>query len=414
MSVRQSPRRLVAVLALTETVSFGVLLYTFSVLLVPMERDLEASRGGLSAAIAIAALVRAFAAPVVGSIIDRFGVRRLMIGGSLAAVALVVAWSYVQNATQLIAVFVGIGMVGATVFYEPAFAAVARTLDGHRHANAILAITVAAGFASTIFFPLAAWLEGEFGWRTALQLLAGLLFVLTCIPNLFLLNDKSGRITQGTSLTHTESPSRVANVVAAIKIMAKRSDFRLLTMLLLGAGVPLTVIATHLPAMLEERGETALAASSIAGMIGVLSVTGRILLVGLAKRFPVTHLLSAVYVLQALGSIVLVATSSRTGIAAFIILFGLGYGTLSVALPLLVVERFGPSSFGVVSGSLEAFTGLFIASAPLGAGLLYDRVGSYTPVLLVMVWGSVAAFTASRKLATLTPKSPKTTSSVTS
>lgn len=111
MSVRQSPRRLVAVLALTETVSFGVLLYTFSVLLVPMERDLEASRGGLSAAIAIAALVRAFAAPVVGSIIDRFGVRRLMIGGSLAAVALVVAWSYVQNATQLIAVFVGIGIV---------------------------------------------------------------------------------------------------------------------------------------------------------------------------------------------------------------------------------------------------------------------------------------------------------------
>ncbi len=71
-------RRLVGVLALTETVSFGVLLYAFSVLLLPMERELGASRGALSAALAAAAITRAIAAPIVGGWIDRRGVRWLM------------------------------------------------------------------------------------------------------------------------------------------------------------------------------------------------------------------------------------------------------------------------------------------------------------------------------------------------
>lgn len=94
--------RLVGVLALTETVSFGVLLYPFSVLLLPMERDLGASRGALSAALAAAAVARAIAAPIVGGWVDRRGVRWLMTTGSFAGAGLVWAWSVVSSVTELL------------------------------------------------------------------------------------------------------------------------------------------------------------------------------------------------------------------------------------------------------------------------------------------------------------------------
>lgn len=111
-------RRLVGVLALTETVSFGALLYAFSVLLLPMERELGASRGALSAALAAAAVARAIAAPIVGGWVDRRGVRWLMTTGSFAGAGLVWAWSEVSSVTELLVVFIGIGVVGAMVFYE--------------------------------------------------------------------------------------------------------------------------------------------------------------------------------------------------------------------------------------------------------------------------------------------------------
>lgn len=77
-SVDAGTRRLVGVLALTETVSFGVLLYAFSVLILPMERELGTTRGALSTALAAAAIARAVTAPAIGGWIDRHGVRWLM------------------------------------------------------------------------------------------------------------------------------------------------------------------------------------------------------------------------------------------------------------------------------------------------------------------------------------------------
>ncbi|MGJ0223801.1 hypothetical protein ACQUZK_10400, partial [Streptococcus pyogenes] len=76
--------------------------------------------GALSVSLAVGGL----AAPVVGRWVDRHGARALMAVGSLLAGLSVLAWSQVRSVPQLYAAFVGVGLAGAMVLYEPAFAVV--------------------------------------------------------------------------------------------------------------------------------------------------------------------------------------------------------------------------------------------------------------------------------------------------
>src|SRR5690606_39240509 len=144
-------RRLTAVLAVTQTVGYGVLFYAFSVLLTPIAVDLGASTAAVAGAATVAILVGATAGIVAGRWLDRHGGRAIMTAGSVLGVAAVLAWSQVQTVGQLYAVFGLIGVASAGSLYEAAFAVVFAVADGGRRDRMVLAITIVAGFASSIF-----------------------------------------------------------------------------------------------------------------------------------------------------------------------------------------------------------------------------------------------------------------------
>lgn len=144
--------RVVGTLAVTETVCWGVLFYTFTVVLLPMQADLAAGPGVVSGAFSLGLLVMGVGAIPVGRWVDRHGGRAVMTLGSLLGGVAVLAWSRVQDVAQLYAVFALLGLAAAMVLYEPAFAVVVQWFD-RRRMTALLLVTVAAGFASTIFVP---------------------------------------------------------------------------------------------------------------------------------------------------------------------------------------------------------------------------------------------------------------------
>ena len=156
-------------LALTETISWGILYYAFSVFLAPMEADLGWSRAELTGGFSLALLVMGAMAFPVGMWIDRHGARLLMTVGSIAATLLVIAWSQVTSLTAFYLIWTGIGVCAATVLYEPAFAVIAQWFR-MRRSFALAIITFAAGLASTIFLPLSDALLRGFGWRTGVLL----------------------------------------------------------------------------------------------------------------------------------------------------------------------------------------------------------------------------------------------------
>lgn len=386
-------RRLVGVLSLTSITSFGILAYAFSVLLLPMERELGAGRAELSAAIAVGGVVRAAASPLVGMWVDRFGVRGLMTVGSILGVGAVLAWSTVTSVAQLVAVQAAIGLIGAAVFYEPGFAAIARATEGSSRVRATVTVTIVGGFASTVFLPLTSLLVDGFGWRSALRILALVLALLTVLPNLLLLRDIPSAEGRATSIT----PKRG---LKGVKDIVRQRDFgRIALMLILGL-LPAGLLIVHLPALVEERGESAFLAASVAGSIGILSVTGRVLLSVLMRRRPLLSILRALFLIQGIGLIVLLSSTSRAGLVVFVLAYGLGFGTLSIASPLLVSERFGREVFGTVAGLINAAVTVGMVLAPFIAGAMRSATGDYRMVLIFAASSSVLAGLVTRRLQT--------------
>ncbi|HEX2078040.1 MAG TPA: MFS transporter, partial [Longimicrobium sp.] len=177
---------LVGVLAVTETVSYGVLQYAFPVFLAPMEAELGWSRTAMTGAFSLASLVAGFAAVPAGRWVDRHGPRGLMTAGSALAALLLLAWAAVDDLAVFYAVWAGLGVAMSAVLYEPAFAVVARWFH-RRRGRALTVLTFVAGFASVIFVPLATWLVQAHGWRDALLWLAAILAIATVIPHALLL-----------------------------------------------------------------------------------------------------------------------------------------------------------------------------------------------------------------------------------
>jgi MFS family permease len=145
-----------------------------------LARDLHTSTTAVTGALTAATLTGAAAAIPVGAWLDHHGGRALMSVGSAAGTLLLAVMSTVDSLVGLYALWIGIGLASAMALYEAAFAVVVTWHPTNRgRANALLAVTVVAGFASTIFLPLTGTVVQAYGWRTATLILAAVHGTLT-------------------------------------------------------------------------------------------------------------------------------------------------------------------------------------------------------------------------------------------
>ena len=268
-------------LAITETVSWGVLYYAFSVFLVPMQRELGWSTATLTGAYSLALLVSGLAAPFVGRWLDRHGPRALMAVGSAFGALLVVAWSRVDSLALYYVVWAGIGLAMAATLYEPAFATVTKWFERDR-GRALLVVTIAAGFASTIALPLSGWLEDRFGWRTALLILAGLLAATTVLPHALLLRRRPEDLGLHPDGVPPHTPATELSPAAAPRDVQLRDAlrdpaFRWLTIAFFLETFSMVAVGVHLIPYLTERGDGARFAAAATGLIGAAQVGARVM-----------------------------------------------------------------------------------------------------------------------------------------
>ncbi|HVJ91706.1 MAG TPA: MFS transporter, partial [Labilithrix sp.] len=176
------PWRAVAMLAIWETVAWGVLYYSFGVLLRPFAAHLAASEAAVAGAFSVALLSSAGAAWIAGRSVDRRGPRLVMTVGALLGVAAFASLGAVDTIVGFYIAWAAIGVSHAGVLYEPAFAAIAKWFPspGPR-AGALLAVTTVAGFASTIFVPMTASLHEHLGRQRTVLVLAALVGI-TALP----------------------------------------------------------------------------------------------------------------------------------------------------------------------------------------------------------------------------------------
>jgi len=394
-------------LSVTEVISYGVLYYGFAVFLVPVRTDLGASTAQVSLALTLSLAVTGLAAPLAGRVLDARGARALMTGGSLLGAASVAAWSQVQTLPQLYAAFLGIGLAGAAVLYEPAFAVVNTWFDRER-STALLTLTVVAGFSSTVMLPTAQALTGALGWRHALLVLAGLM-ALCAVPHALLLRHRpAGATPIPTPGPDDEAPA--AQHAGALRGRREAGAVRWLTAAAVLETIATTVVAVHLIGYLTDAGTTPATAAAVAGSLGALQVAGRVALTAAAARVGLGRLAAAMVAGQAVGVAALFALPAPASVVVFVLLFGAGFGVMTITRPALLGRYVQRSVFARASGRQALFANTGSVVAPLAAGAVIGTAGygaAFTAVAVCVLLAAAALLGAERAHARSAPRAPR-------
>lgn len=358
--------RVVAALGTAQTLAWASTYYLPAMLAAPMARELGVSVPTVFAAFSTALAVSALAGPYAGGAIDRWGGRPVLVGTSLVFALGLVGLGLAQGPIALFAAWIVIGLGMGSGLYEAAFSALVR-LYGSQSRNAITGITLIAGFASTVGWPLTTLLEAELGWRGACFAWAGLHLLLGAPLNASL--PRAPRDGARASVADTGDSAATAgssgNLRAAI----------LLSFVFAVTWFVSTAMAAHLPALVMAGGATLATAVAVGALVGPAQVAGRLVEFGLLRR--VHPLLSArlASLMHPLGAAVL-ALAGAPGAAAFALLHGAGNGILTIAKGTLPLALFGPQGYGARQGLLMVPARIAQAMAPWVFGIGLERWGA--------------------------------------
>ncbi len=382
-------------LAITETISWGILYYAFSVFLSPMEQELGWSRAELTTGFSLSLLMMGAMAFPVGAWIDRHGARGLMTIGSIIASILVLAWSQVTDRTTFYAIWIGIGACCAAVLYEPAFTVIAAWFR-QRRGTALAVITFAAGLASTIFLPLSDALLTHFGWRTSVAILGIFLAIMTIPLHALILRRRPadiGLLLDGADASVSPNTSAHHEGFALGTALRGRA-FWLLTLGFALASLSAAAIRVHFIPFLIATGIPSSTAAVATGTIGIMQVVGRVIFAPLDQRFPGNVMIIGIFGLQAIAMAIL-CIGGINGIipliGLFIFVFGATQGASTLIRPSLIASLYGSKHYGRISSVMTIFLTLTGTVAPLGASLLYDRFGNYDALLWVILILAIAS-----------------------
>lgn len=362
--------RTITTLGTAQTLAWASSYYLPAILAAPMARDLGVSTPTVFAAFSVALIASALVGPWAGRAIDHRGGRPVLITTSLMFALALAALAVAQGPWTLFAAWVLMGLAMGSGLYEAAFATLVR-LYGQESRNPITGITLIAGFASTIGWPLSTLLEAQVGWRGACFGWAALHLVVG-LP----LNWSLPRLTSSSAAAPAAAPCPAAPreqpepPVARLGLVSAVLAFVFAVTWFVS-----TAMAAHLPRLLQAAGATLAVAVGVGALVGPAQVAGRLLEFGFLRR--VHPMLSAR--LAALGHPVGVAALLLAGAPAaalFAVLHGAGNGIMTIAKGTLPLVLFGPQSYGARQGWLMMPARVAQALSPFAFGVALDRWGA--------------------------------------
>jgi len=358
---RRSRRAVVTALGLTQTLAWASSYYLPAILADPIGASLSVPRTWVFAAFSMALLIAAIAGPLVGRIIDRYGGRGILVLSNVVLASGLVVLAASHGVVELFVAWAILGVGMALGLYDAGFAALT-ALYGHNARGPITGITLFAGFASTVSWPVSTFLAGLLGWRETVLVWAALNVVLGLPLNRFVL----------------PVPVRVMHRSAAVHSSIgwnPRREMFLLAFVFAAVWFVTGAMASQLPTLLERAGATTTQAVAAGALVGPAQVAARLAeFFALRRVHPLVSARIAA-LLHPLG-VIAFAIVGPTAAAAFAILYGAGNGLLTIARGTVPLAVFGPHGYGERTGLLGAPARAAQAFAPLLFGLLLDAMGT--------------------------------------
>jgi MFS family permease len=374
MSQRQLP--IILALGTTQTLAWASSYYLPALLADPMARDLGISSNWVFGAFSASLVISALLGPRIGRQIDLVGGRQVLSVSNLTIAAGLVLLGLSQSVAVMAMAWLVLGIGMATGLYDAAFAALGR-IYGTEARRPITGITLMAGFASTVGWPLTAWGLSHFGWRDTCFAWAAANILIGLPLNFFMLPAIKGAMQAAATSVKPHLPLDRTMILLAFIFAAVWT--------VTGA------MAAHFPRILEATGATPVEAIAAGALIGPAQVAARVLEAGFLSRFHPLWSTRLACLTHPIGAVV-VAIFGGAAASAFALFHGSGNGILTIARGTLPLSIFGPKDFGYRLGIIGAPARMAQAVAPLAFGLLIDVMGA--KVLIVSSALSLSALAA--------------------
>ncbi|MDB1086358.1 MFS transporter [Streptomyces sp. ACA25] len=354
----------------------------------PLHGEFDWSRGTIGLAVSVNMVLNGLIAPFAASLMDRFGIRRvvagalaLLVAGATATTVMTAAWQFVLAW----GVLVGLGAGSLAMTFA---ATLADRWFVRRRGLVTGLLTGASVFGQMVFLPALAWVVDRWSWRPAVVILA--LAALALLPSAWLLlRDHPADLrvpaygATGPAPRPAPVPGAAHRAVRVLLRAARTGPFWLLagTFAICGASTN-GIMWTHFTPAAHDHGMPVTVAASLLAVIGVFSLAGTVGAGWLTDRADPRRILAAAYGLRAVSLLLLPLLMGPVPAPA-LVLFAVAFGLLDVAtvpptiaLCRQVYGRDGAIVFGWVLAAHQAGAGVLAVAG----GLVRDLSGSYDPV----------------------------------
>lgn len=361
----------------------GTIVYSYSVVAIPLGAEFEASRMAMMFGITAMSLSSAVISPFLGPALDRYSIRIIML---LAGMALPLGYFLLSFVTAMwqVPVIYASCMAIATLILGPLAASTLLARWFENKLGLVMGIaavgTSAGGF---IFPPLIEWMIGQYEWRSAFRMLALIILVLILPAALLIVNrpqDKGMRaygsdgLEKSTSGPHNSgSPSVLRN-----------RNFWLVAIVVSGLFAVYTALLSNLVPFAMGAGVSKEQGAFLISIVAACGVAGKLLFGVMADRIDLRMGLAIAILLLIAGLgfflgeglAMLIAGSVATGLAA---------GGMLPVWGAILAWLFGAQNYGRVMGQMNPVIVPMYLAAPLLAGALYDQTGTYRTAFIIFI-----------------------------
>ncbi len=357
----------------------GLAFYTFGVFIVPLEEAFGWSRGDLSIASSFLIIGTAITAPIIGTIIDKYGTRRVGLWSTLALSLGYFALTQVQG--SIMTFYIGwllIALIGGGTTPVVWTRAINIWFDKGR--GLALGLTLGGSGMSGIFGPIfVTVLIGMYGWQGG-YVGVGALILLVALPVLYLMfNDQATE--EETHIHHTVPNPKDLRGLTLQESLRSAPFWIIAGGFFMVSGVVAGLIINVVP-MLIDRGLSAVVAAQIAGTLGIAVVIGRVGIGYLLDQFRAALIARVLIAITAVGCVLLTLEGTGTWVAVISVMsMGLAAAAEVDLVAYLSSRYFGMKSYGKIYGwQISAFY-LGAAFGPIAVGIAYDAFNSYVQIL---------------------------------
>ncbi|WP_081760632.1 arsenite efflux MFS transporter ArsK [Rhizobium sp. CF080] len=386
------PVAAVVALGVTQIIGYGTLYYSFSILAPDMAAHFSWSGEWIFGALSVALLIGGLTAPWLGALFDRIGAGRVMTIGSATAAAALVACAMAPGKATFVVALIAIEVAANLVQYGAAFALLVQ-LRPQVAQRSITYLTLIAGFASTIFWPITAALHAHLSWQNVYLVFAAL-NLLVCLPLHAWLSHGATR----RKATSAPLPARTEGILTP--------EQRFIGFTLMVAGFSLqslvgSAVLVHMVPLLSGLG-LGTSAALVGTLFGPSQVLSRLINMTFGRNLPPLRLALIAAALLPAGVLVLVLTApSVPGAMLFAVIFGMGSGLLSIVTGTLPLTLFGSDGYGKLQGKMMSARLIVSAIAPFVLALSMQWLGFLWSLSITAALGTLAvpAFQAIERLA---------------